>query len=385
MSGQSTKHGERSVANQDKQLTNKDEVSVPHQSEHFTNNSAESTAHLSEHCMTNDETSTPLQCEQLACEVETQVTPQCEQLTNNSRALAAHQSEHCVTNDEPSAPHQSEQFTNYVEASTAHQFEHCTTNGETSAPHQSEAYQSLCNGDDWGQVDDTGYCAGSFSFLSMLEESHSVLYNSTTSRESTPSARSGSTYVENLDTSVPSEIIQNAAEGMLMLATLDCGAADKIISPCELPAESNFALFSNEETSEPCPDGSQNGEQRRTCVKSRKKVRDASTWSRSKRRLARQRGQSYIARNGKLVESKQPCLEDVLYNCKRGCSDKVTTSNRELIFKGFYEMDENGKNVYLFKCMKSSVPKVRLCDAKKHRNVTLTYSVNVDSSDVCIV
>lgn len=105
-------------------------------------------------------------------------------------------------------------------------------------------------------------------------------------------------------------------------------------------------------------------------------MRNVTCWSRAKRKLARQQGQQYKLSSGKIVDAKSPC-SGVLCNCKKDCSQKFSSEEIIDIFREFYNLDENSKNTHIFKSLKPSSQKVRLCDAKKFRAVTFTYFVTV--------
>ena len=67
------------------------------------------------------------------------------------------------------------------------------------------------------------------------------------------------------------------------------------------------------------------------------------------------------------------------------CSEKFTGDQCQQIFDAFYELTEDGKNSYIFKCIKRFAPKVRICNARKHRSVSFKYKITVgsESKRVC--
>ena len=117
-------------------------------------------------------------------------------------------------------------------------------------------------------------------------------------------------------------------------------------------------------------------------TKTRKRSVRTRCWKRHLTKQARQSGKEYVNRAGRVVPRKEACTEGSLCTCRRKCSDKVTLEQRTKIFDAFYMLDENGKNVYMFGCMKAKQPKLMVCGAKRHRTVSFWYTVTVDNSDV---
>jgi len=112
---------------------------------------------------------------------------------------------------------------------------------------------------------------------------------------------------------------------------------------------------------------------------SRKRFRNVPLWSRMKRKLARQHGQAYTTAGGKVVAAKNPAENHNLCGCKMKCSEKFTGDQCKQIFDAFYELSEDGKNSYIFKCIKPCAPKVRMCSARKHRSVSFQYEITLGS------
>ena len=57
------------------------------------------------------------------------------------------------------------------------------------------------------------------------------------------------------------------------------------------------------------------------------------------------------------------------------------------LFDKYYTLDENGKNIYIFKSLKPVAPKSLILNAKKHRKLSFTYSVTLGTVEcrVCKV
>ena len=97
------------------------------------------------------------------------------------------------------------------------------------------------------------------------------------------------------------------------------------------------------------------------------------------RKRARQNGVAYISDDGRFVEGKKPVLGEKLCNCKLRCDEKFTDAERQCLFNSFYALDENGKNVYIFKSLKPVAPRSLLLNAKRHRKTSFTYWVTSDT------
>lgn len=82
---------------------------------------------------------------------------------------------------------------------------------------------------------------------------------------------------------------------------------------------------------------------------SRKRPRKPESWTRKKMALQRQKGEEYVTQPGALVVAKSVqqgilCKE----KCRLKCSDKFSIEDRQLIFRKYYKLDVNSKNMIIF-------------------------------------
>ena len=105
--------------------------------------------------------------------------------------------------------------------------------------------------------------------------------------------------------------------------------------------------------------------------KTRKRKGNAHLWRAATAKNARATGLAYKKRNGEMAEAKVPALTEILCRakCRRKCSEKVMTNERQQIFDRFHAMDVNCKNNYLFQCITSHPPIMLCLDAKRQTNV----------------
>jgi len=115
--------------------------------------------------------------------------------------------------------------------------------------------------------------------------------------------------------------------------------------------------------------------------KPRRRLRQPAQWAANRRRRARECGLHYVSLTGKVVPAKSPCLDSDLCSCRLKCSDKFPSQSRQQIFDSYYELDENGKNCYIFGCMKAMAPKLKVLQATRHRSVSFLYYVTVDHTE----
>lgn len=90
----------------------------------------------------------------------------------------------------------------------------------------------------------------------------------------------------------------------------------------------------------------------------KKQVRQANpeNWMRNKRKLAKNKGESYVASNGKFIQAKQ--MKDNCGSCRMQCSKKISEEDRERNFQHFYELADIAKQrKFLFEHMKTYEPK----------------------------
>lgn len=85
--------------------------------------------------------------------------------------------------------------------------------------------------------------------------------------------------------------------------------------------------------------------------------RHPETWIRNKRKLAKNKGQSYVSSNGKIVKAKQ-MKPNCGPTCRMQCFMKLTEENRKENFNIFYQLADIAKQrKFLFDHMKTYVPK----------------------------
>jgi len=76
-------------------------------------------------------------------------------------------------------------------------------------------------------------------------------------------------------------------------------------------------------------------------------------------------------------------LQRRLQLCSLKCNDRINRENREQIFSSYYELETTeAQNVYLFSSLTTTTPKCSLVNAKQHREVSVSYTVNVAGQKV---
>ena len=78
----------------------------------------------------------------------------------------------------------------------------------------------------------------------------------------------------------------------------------------------------------------------------RKRKRNSSDWLVTKRKIAYERGKSYVNNRNKLIHQKEiktPCKK----GCKFACTENINEDLRNDIFNGFYSLDREGKRVFI--------------------------------------
>ena len=95
-------------------------------------------------------------------------------------------------------------------------------------------------------------------------------------------------------------------------------------------------------------------------------------------------GEAYVSVSGKEHKSKEPAINVDLCGpaCKLKCSERVNDESRKGIFDAYYKLSPDAKNSYLFGHMSPQEPKVRKENAKFQRQVTIRYTVTVDSEEL---
>ncbi|CAG9765580.1 unnamed protein product [Ceutorhynchus assimilis] len=121
--------------------------------------------------------------------------------------------------------------------------------------------------------------------------------------------------------------------------------------------------------------------------KSRKRVLRPEAWSRNVSALARQQGKAYISQKTKKeVQQKAPELGLLCKNsCRKRCNEKFSSNDREEIFRKFYKLDQNSKNVFLFKSIRVAPVKRRRKIRASDKSSTFSYTVtcNKKIATVC--
>lgn len=102
-------------------------------------------------------------------------------------------------------------------------------------------------------------------------------------------------------------------------------------------------------------------------------------WIRNKRKLAKNKGQSYIASNGKFIEAKQ-MKGNCGSSCRMQCYKKISEDNRQSNFNYFYQLADIAKQrKFLFDHMKTYEPKRNKVpkNPQKLRAVQRTYFLDL--------
>ena len=115
--------------------------------------------------------------------------------------------------------------------------------------------------------------------------------------------------------------------------------------------------------------------------KCRKRQKHPHTWKHAVAKKAKQSGEEYVSKSGKLIPGKKPHLEKVLCSnsCRLKCSPNISAEQRKTIFHYYYDLhNEDLKTSYLFGCLIPEQPKTRLLSASRNREVTFKYYITVD-------
>lgn len=114
---------------------------------------------------------------------------------------------------------------------------------------------------------------------------------------------------------------------------------------------------------------------------SRKRKRNVDLWKRNKNKIARNSGLSYFTYKQIHMPAKKPNLLDVLClsNCRRKCSEKISTDQRQALFSAFYSLDFNAKNVMLFNGIQRKNVKRHRKNVTKRKQNSFVYSIKLPS------
>ncbi|KAJ4435584.1 hypothetical protein ANN_18200 [Periplaneta americana] len=82
--------------------------------------------------------------------------------------------------------------------------------------------------------------------------------------------------------------------------------------------------------------------------KSRTKVANKNKWKSTVRKQKHEAGESYVSRRGKLVPQKQiQTTKNCQQHCKFSCSTKISSNERQSLFKSFYKLTTNEKRHFI--------------------------------------
>ena len=111
----------------------------------------------------------------------------------------------------------------------------------------------------------------------------------------------------------------------------------------------------------------------------RKTVRCPKKWKKNKAKLARQHGQAYENSKGISIPAKVAPVSATLCGgkCRLKCSD-ISEKDRTSLHSAFYDLDESGKNVYLFGCIHAYTPKCSSNTSGRNRSWSYAYNVLID-------
>ena len=114
----------------------------------------------------------------------------------------------------------------------------------------------------------------------------------------------------------------------------------------------------------------------------RKRLRYQEEWKRKKRKLQKDKGDSYTTYKGERKPAKN--RPDLACRCPFRCSEKVREVERERIFTDFYTLgSHDAQNKYLFGLIRKEDVKRRTRGASKPRSHSLFYHVRLcDGSHV---
>ncbi|KAL0878742.1 hypothetical protein ABMA27_003789 [Loxostege sticticalis] len=113
-------------------------------------------------------------------------------------------------------------------------------------------------------------------------------------------------------------------------------------------------------------------------VKQPKRVRNPKpnpgTWACNIRKAKHQRGEAYISRRGKYVpERRVQNTKDCLKSCKYKCSERISDTDREHIFKAFYSLNANEKKHFLLNTTERNYIKHKSDDENHRRKHSFKY------------
>ena len=114
----------------------------------------------------------------------------------------------------------------------------------------------------------------------------------------------------------------------------------------------------------------------------KKRLRYEDEWKRKKRKLKKDKGESYTTYKGQEQAEKQ--LVDLTCKCSYRCREKVNEVERERLFKDFYKLGSaDVQNKYLYGLIRRKDIRRRTRAATKPRSHTISYHVRLrDGSHV---
>lgn len=118
-------------------------------------------------------------------------------------------------------------------------------------------------------------------------------------------------------------------------------------------------------------------------VVGRKRKRNADTWKRAHHNKNRLSGKEYKTRSGHTVAAK--LFSDKQCKCSRKCNEKVSTEERETLFKSFYGLNnQTQQNIFLNGCIKScSIARRRPTnESKPPRTHSFSFFLRVKNNDI---
>lgn len=120
---------------------------------------------------------------------------------------------------------------------------------------------------------------------------------------------------------------------------------------------------------------------------SRKRKRNVHLWKRNKNKIAKNSGLAYLTYKRISMPAKKPNLLNVLCmeNCRRSCSDKISTEDRSALFSAYYSANLSGKNNMLFNSIRRKDVKQHRKDATKQKQNTFCYSIKLPNHSDSIV
>ncbi|CAH0400149.1 unnamed protein product [Chilo suppressalis] len=98
------------------------------------------------------------------------------------------------------------------------------------------------------------------------------------------------------------------------------------------------------------------------------------SWACNVRKFKHQRGEAYISRRGKFVpERRVRNTKDCLKSCKYRCSERISDTDREHIFKAFYSLNANEKKHFLLNTTERNDVKHKSPDENHKRRHAFKY------------